>query len=246
METKDLIKHVGSDKDAIREAGRKMGKESRFLQRIYSEIQSRFSKKCIQRNNVSVPSYSNYKTARNGNSPSHSNMPIWSSHRRKHMHRECILYLYEDTKPKRQLKKVSSLNSQDKRDIVWAKLALFLGFRRPHMSSLNFRADDQVSSTVLLWTSQQTIFKVIGWLGVFVCLGFLCFVACLFTCFYINATPLQNKPFFPSFTTVKMFEGLNLQALLMNYLQGFSCQWSYAQGGAEPLAHRTHSGLERC
>lgn len=130
--------------------GRKMGKESRSPQRIYSEIRSGLSKKCIQRNSVSLPSYSNYKTKRKGNSPSLSNMLILSSHRRKHVHRECILYLYEDTKPNRQLRKVSSLNGQDKRDIVWAKLALFLGFRSPHMSSLNFRADDQVGSIVLL------------------------------------------------------------------------------------------------
>jgi len=36
--------------------------------------------------------------------------------------------------------------------------------------------------------------------------------------FNINVTPLQSEPFFPFFTTtVKVLEGLNPQALRMNY-----------------------------
>lgn len=127
--------------------------------------------------------------------------------------RECMLQPYEDTKTNRQLRKVSSLNGQDKWAAVWAKLALFLLFRSPHMSSLNFGADDQVSSVVLFWTIQQSIFKVL--------LAFF-----LYKCHTFTERP--HFPFFP--TTVKVLEGLNLQVLLMNYWQGFSCQGNYAQG----------------
>lgn len=138
--------------------GERWGNKSGFSQRIYLEIQSRLSMKCIQ--GIMSLCHHLSSTRPQGNeirlhTPTCQSDPAMDGSKA----RECMLQPYEDMKRSGQLRKVSSLNGQDKRAVVWAKLALFLPCRSPHMSSLNFGADDQVSSIVLLWNNSTKYFQ---------------------------------------------------------------------------------------
>lgn len=54
-----------AQREELKELGEKGGKESRFSSKdLLRNIKQVVRKKCIQRNNVSLPSYFNYKTAR--------------------------------------------------------------------------------------------------------------------------------------------------------------------------------------
>lgn len=140
--------------------GERWGNKSGFSKRIYLEIQSRLSMQCIQ--GIMSLCHHLSSTRPQGNeirlhTPTCQSDPAMDGSKA----RECRLQPYEDMKTSGQLRKVSSLNGQDKRAVVWAKLALFLPFRSPHMSSPNFGADDQVSSIVLLWNNSTKYFKVL-------------------------------------------------------------------------------------